>query len=292
MQNMVGFISSELRFPHERAKKKKRYVTFTCPKCGEVSEKIYAKAKFIALCSHCAKGGFITKDFIARGKQHFGDKYSYIKTKYVNKRTSLIITCPVHGDFQQRAQDHLDGHGCRSCGDITRGEGLLLPVEVWLERITKYPLVQFKDTSQLNGWHNPVTLICKVHGEFTTYLGALTKGGHICKECSYQAHQSQSIRSEHTGKDAYLYYVYLPDIDMYKFGVTLNKEKRFRQLGNVQLIAEGVKEYTEACRLEHRVFVQLDEYRYKGTKKLLRQGGNTELFKQDVLDHIIRALQQ
>jgi predicted RNA-binding Zn-ribbon protein involved in translation (DUF1610 family) len=290
MQNVVGFISSELRFPLKTSKKKKRYVTFACPNCGKVEEKIYIKTQFVNLCSHCAKGGFTTKDFIQRGIEHFGDKYSYSKTIYINKRTKVTITCPIHGDFEQQAQEHLGGHGCNQCKFDIKREIQILPKEVWLDRICKYPLIKFKDTNQIKNYHGYVDLKCKIHGDFAVQLGSVGTSTHLCKQCAYTAHQSQSIRPEHIGKLAYLYYVYLPDIDMYKFGVTLDKSKRFAQLGNTVLIAEGTKEYTEAIRLEHLVMTKLDKYRYKG-RELLIKNGSTELFKQNVLSQIKRALQ-
>ena len=91
--------------------------------------------------------------------------------------------------------------------------------------------------------------------------------------------------------EAHIYYVYLPEIDMYKLGVTLDKEARFRALGEVQVIETKAMEYTEACKLEHLLMVKLDNYRYKG-RQVLVKNGSTELFKQDVSKHIIRALQE
>lgn len=291
MENIIGFISSEMRFPTETSKKKQRYVTFKCPKCGKEETKVYQKRNFINLCQHCAKGGFSTEDFIDRGRKHFGDKYDYSKTVYVNKRTKVSITCPIHGDFEQLAQEHLEGHGCNQCKFDAKKENQILPKETWLERMSQYSLISFKDESQIKNYHGLVELICKIHGKFSTQLGAVGSSKHLCKECAYVAHQSQSIRPEHIGKDAYLYYIYLPDIDMYKFGVTLNKKARFNQLGTTVLLAEGIREYSEAVRLEHKVMTKLDKYRYKG-RELLVKNGSTELFKQNVLPQIIRALQE
>lgn len=291
MENIVGFVSSEMRFPTETSQKKKRYVTFICPQCGKQDTKIYMKAKFVNLCTHCAKGGFSTENFIQIGVEHFGNKYDYSKTVYVNKRTEVVIICPVHGEFTQRAQEHMEGHGCNQCKFDAKSENQTYPKSVWLERMQAYPLITFKDESQIKNYVSTVDMVCKIHGEFSTPLGQVGKSKHLCKECAYVAHQSQSIRPEHVGKLAYLYYVYLPDIDMYKFGVTLDKEARFKQLGNIVLLAEGTKEYSEACRLEHKVFMKLDHYRYKGRETLIKSG-STELFKQDVLPQIKRALQE
>jgi hypothetical protein len=291
MENIKGFISSEMRLPKPTSKKKKRYVTFTCPSCKKVEEKIYIKSQFVNLCTHCSRGGFTIEDFIARGKKHFGDLYDYSKTEYVNGRTDVVIICPVHGEFSQRAQEHLEGHGCNQCKFDRKKEEQILPREVWLSRIEQYDFISFKDENQIKNYHGKVDLICTIHGEFQTQLGSVGSKKHICKECAYVAHQSQSIRPEYIGETAYLYYVYLPRLDMYKFGVTLNKKGRFAQLGEVVPIIEDSREYSEACRIEHLVMTKLDKYRYKGREPLLKNG-STELFKQDVLKQIQRALQE
>ena len=41
-----------------------------------------------------------TEEFIELARQVHGDKYDYSKTVYVNKRNKVIITCPIHGDFE------------------------------------------------------------------------------------------------------------------------------------------------------------------------------------------------
>lgn len=291
MENIKGFISSELRYPTSNSKKKKRYVTYHCIKCNKVTETVYQKGKFNNLCTHCAKGGFTTAEFIERGKKHFGDLYDYSKTVYINKRSPVTIVCPTHGEFTQSAQEHMNGHGCNRCKFENKSTDLLMPREEWLKRVEKFPLISFKSLDFELGYHSQVEFVCKLHGGFKANLGSLQSSKHVCAQCSYTAHQSQSIRPEHIGKEAHIYYVYLPEIDMYKIGVTLNKKARFKALGEVQVIETKAMEYTEACKLEHLLMVKLDKYRYKGRQILVKQG-STELFKQDVAKHIKRALQE
>ena len=57
-----------------------------------------------------------TEEFIELARQVHGDKYDYSKTVYLNKRSKVIITCPIHGDFEQNAHSHLNGRGCPKCG--------------------------------------------------------------------------------------------------------------------------------------------------------------------------------
>ena len=57
------------------------------------------------------------EEFIESCKKVHGDKYDYSKTIYKNKREKVIITCPIHGDFEQIANNHKRGEGCSICGN-------------------------------------------------------------------------------------------------------------------------------------------------------------------------------
>lgn len=50
-----------------------------------------------------------------KAKQLHGDKYDYSKLEYVNSRENVCIICPIHGEFLQRASNHLLGRGCPKC---------------------------------------------------------------------------------------------------------------------------------------------------------------------------------
>lgn len=58
----------------------------------------------------------ITKEiFIQRAREIHGEKYDYSKVEYVNANSKVCIVCSKHGDFWQRAWNHLDGRGCNIC---------------------------------------------------------------------------------------------------------------------------------------------------------------------------------
>lgn len=59
-----------------------------------------------------------TKGFIEKANIIHNSTYSYSKTNYIKTSEKVIIVCNIHGDFQQRPNDHLKGRGCPSCGDI------------------------------------------------------------------------------------------------------------------------------------------------------------------------------
>jgi hypothetical protein len=61
------------------------------------------------------------RQFINESNQVHDFKYNYDKVDYISNQTKVIITCPIHGDFQQRPLSHIQGNGCPNCNE-SRGE--------------------------------------------------------------------------------------------------------------------------------------------------------------------------
>lgn len=84
-----------------------------CPKCAREWTDAHKE-------NHCISArqsrGMTTEEWIERAKQVHGDKYDYSLTTYVNQRTKVKIICPIHGEFEQNADSHIRGIGCRLCG--------------------------------------------------------------------------------------------------------------------------------------------------------------------------------
>lgn len=99
-----------------------------------------------------------TESFIAEAKEIYGDRYDYSKVDYKNREHRVTIVCPVHGDFQVYAREHLDGKGCPKC---EKGEKFLAKLK---EKFgDKFGLDEFVYESSTS----PVTLICPTHGAFS-----------------------------------------------------------------------------------------------------------------------------
>jgi hypothetical protein len=62
-----------------------------------------------------------TEQFINEANVVHDFKFSYDKTEYIKNQIKVIITCPIHGDFEQRPLSHLQGNGCPNCNE-SRGE--------------------------------------------------------------------------------------------------------------------------------------------------------------------------
>lgn len=78
-----------------------------CPKCGfgsvnrkNINRSDYSKKKI---------------EFIKRIKKIHKDRYDYSKVEFLSSHTKITIICKKHGEFQQLAYQHLNGHGCPKC---------------------------------------------------------------------------------------------------------------------------------------------------------------------------------
>jgi DNA polymerase-3 subunit epsilon len=115
-----------------------------------------------------------TASFIAEAKEIYGDRYDYSKVDYKNRDHRVVVTCPVHGDFQVYAREHLDGKGCPKC---EKGERFIAKLK---EKFgDKFGLDEFIYQSSTL----PVTLICPMHGAFTKLPHAILNSRCGCPEC-------------------------------------------------------------------------------------------------------------
>ena len=116
-----------------------------------------------------------TKSFIAEAKEIYGDRYDYSKVDYKNRDNRVIVTCPVHGDFQVYAREHLDGKGCPKCD---KGEKFIAKLK---EKFgDKFGFVYESSTT-------PVTLICPTHGAFSKLPNQILNLQFGCPHCGNDA---------------------------------------------------------------------------------------------------------
>ena len=89
-------------------------VCIICPEHGEFWQKPQDHLRGKG-CGKCIGRNLTTKEWIEKAKIIHGNKYDYSRTKYINAKSKICIICPEHGEFWQRPQDHLRGHGCPYC---------------------------------------------------------------------------------------------------------------------------------------------------------------------------------
>lgn len=76
-------------------------------------------------CPECAKKNLTQKQFIEKAIEIHGNKYDYSKTVYQEYQKKIIITCPIHGDFNQLSVNHLQGCGCPKCNQSHMEETMM-----------------------------------------------------------------------------------------------------------------------------------------------------------------------
>ena len=108
-----------------------------------------------------------TKEFIEKSKAVHGDRYDYSSVSYVNNSTKVMIICREHEPFPQTPDNHLQGKGCRICGDIAQALNQSSTTEEFIEKAKAVHGDRY-DYSQVEyvGNKTDVTIICREHEPF------------------------------------------------------------------------------------------------------------------------------
>lgn len=144
-----------------------------CWDCGKIS---------------CVSKRSITKDeFLEEANKKHKNKFKYNLDNYKDSRSEIVITCPIHGEFKQRACYHLKSKwGCNSCNiDSKTTKGT--PKERYIERYKNfhgdrydYSLLPDKIKSR-----DTLKIICNVHGIFEQSSTVHYRSG--CRLCGYES---------------------------------------------------------------------------------------------------------
>lgn len=95
-------------------------VTIICPVHGPFEQRpeVHLLGNGSIQCGYESLARWRTKSreqFIADAIAKHGDYYDYSKVDYKHGEQDVTIICPIHGEFQQRPQNHTWGFGCGKC---------------------------------------------------------------------------------------------------------------------------------------------------------------------------------
>jgi hypothetical protein len=116
--------------------------------------------------------------------------YSYkqiIKETALSRNHTLILICPIHGEFSMNLVGHIEGRGCKKCGDIKQGKTKLMSFEKFVAKSNSKHNDKYKYFADL--WekeycncYSKITIECPIHGLFKqtsdTHIG-----GAGCYDC-------------------------------------------------------------------------------------------------------------
>ena len=152
-------------------------VKIICRKHGEFEQKPDSHIRLKRGCSKCAGVNKKTTDeFITDAMVVHGEKYLYDKSVYGNAKDNVIITCRIHGEFQQTPSNHLSGQGCPHCGGAATKT-----TEQYIQEAVAIHGAKYSYTNTVYlGAHRKIKVFCHEHGqEFVQ-----TASNHLTHSCS------------------------------------------------------------------------------------------------------------
>jgi hypothetical protein len=165
-------------------------ITIICPIHGEFQQRPdnHLQGKGCKLCGLNKLKILFTKSkeqFVNESNLIHNNKYDYSKSEYINDSTKLTIICPIHGDFYQKPNDHLQGAGCHDCKSGKFANSMNMKYsKIFIEKARQIHDNRF-DYSKVkyNRMKDKVIIICNKHGDFEQlpYNHLMGNGCPICK---------------------------------------------------------------------------------------------------------------
>lgn len=158
-------------------------------------------------CPYCSGTKKLTKeDFIKDATFVHNGYFTYEHMDDFTNVSSLVtVTCPIHGDFKVKANNHLNGSNCKKCAKdrifhkVTKREKVhnstkKLSQDDFIDKLTKNYGDKYiiTDKTTYNGYNRKLILCCKEHGEFQITPSHLFSG----RGCPYCGGNKQKTREE------------------------------------------------------------------------------------------------
>jgi hypothetical protein len=140
-----------------------------------------------------SKTRLTTEQYISKAKSVHGSRFNYDKTIYVDSNTKVIITCPKHGDFEQKTHNHLNGAICNKCGYENRIKTKISTLLQDNSLYDKFPALCEEWSSKNNSnpqdhtysSHKKALWCCsKCKHEYSSIIHHRTLSGSGCPRCS------------------------------------------------------------------------------------------------------------
>lgn len=176
----------------------KNYITIQCLIDGNIweSKPNWLMKNLGCQCCYDRERGNKTKTdmntFIIKSNMVHNDKYDYSKINYINSDTKVNIICPIHGDFWQTPNKHVNyKQGCPKCSNknVTTND--------FIDKANKIHFHKY-DYSKVLYINNriKVLIICPDHGGFWQMPEKHLSGNGcpICKESHLEREVSAILK--------------------------------------------------------------------------------------------------
>lgn len=266
----------------------KQKVRVICPKHGRFSSRVDSLLKGSG-CKRCALDDYAEKlrldpeIAVKRMQVVHSDFYGYDKTEYTLGREKIVVTCPIHGDFEIEAMKHLKGNGCRMCANLKKTgnrDDFIREAQKYHGRRYDYSEVEYETA------HVDVRIKCPEHGVFLQTPNNHKRG----QGCPYCGEFDRHLENKDPETPTTVYYMTLKyeQLIFYKVGITTTSvAERFRTLllDNVEIVEqqEVITGLRNALEIEQYILSEFHEYRLPMDNVLRVTKGGSECFCDDVL---------
>lgn len=179
--NAVKIHGDKYNYDKAEYKNSETKIKIICNQCGSTfwqTPHMHLRGQGCPNCNGNVKKN--SKDFIAECEKVHNNKYDYSKTIYKNAYSKIIVTCPIHGDFEQIARVHLNGHGCPKCSGKHRYDK-----DYFIEKAKEihgnkydYSLIKTIESNR-----EKLPIICPKHGVFTQTIDKHINQKSGCPKC-------------------------------------------------------------------------------------------------------------
>ncbi len=177
-------------------KTSREYIEVKCNGCGGEFTSLPLNHLKTGKCPNCSNTTKSLLDFISIVEEKYPKQFIFEKTKYVNNKTPLIITCKKHGDFTKRP-DKVIQSGCPICSSINHGKWFKRPPQDFIKQVEiihngkyDYSLTDYKKSI------DSINIICPTHGLFSQRASTHLEGKG-CPKCGNSLSKSENEINEY-----------------------------------------------------------------------------------------------
>lgn len=179
---------------------------------------------------------YTTDEFIVLANAKHDNRYSYSKTEYTHSNNKILVECYLHGTFELTAKKHLEGIGCKQCGNASQAKTRIgNKAAIFVDRANKVHNNTYSyEKSIYVSSIKQVVIICSKHGEFVQ-TPSIHLSGHGCSMCG-----RDKVSESNIGRDTKLW-----------------KYTEWEEAGNTSCNFDGFKCYIIECWDETERFVKI-----------------------------------
>ena len=207
-----------------------------------------------------------TFSFIEKAKIVHNNYYDYSKVIYSKSISKVIIICPIHGEFSQTPNNHLNKRGCKKCN-----KGLVYSQDEFIKISNErhnnkydYSVSEYKKSNE------KIDIVCPIHGVFNMLPNNHLRG-QGCKKCFNGNHFSKERFIENRkGKKGIFYIIrcWNENEEFFKVGLTtVSIKKRYCNTSYMPYKYEIIREIQSfdlgyIWDLEKEIILKSETYHY------------------------------